>query len=199
MVTIFWLRDFGYVILVFSWCVLVTLFWLRFCYVLVTEGRRVAAGSLEGWGYKIYLMNLYLSCCFQTKASLARNQDLLHKWLNSDPWSECLSTRNTSWGGERELFGLTFWVKKGLRTPKVRQERPKGLTPEIKSPFWNHFGTMCSHMFAIAPLKNTSKIDSFFLRFAGRPERFTGWAHMQSVHACAVQTHFSVFESSFEK
>ncbi len=43
----------------------------------------------------------------------------------------------------------------------------------------------------------------FFLRFLGRPERSTGWAHMQSVHAGAVQTHFSDFalflKNSFQK
>ena len=33
----------------------------------------------------------------------------------------------------------------------------------------------------------------FFLCFLGRPERCTGWAHVQSVHAGAVQTHFCVF------
>ncbi len=33
----------------------------------------------------------------------------------------------------------------------------------------------------------------FFLRFVGRRGRFVGWVHMQSVHACAVETHFSVF------
>ena len=33
----------------------------------------------------------------------------------------------------------------------------------------------------------------FFLWFWGRPERSMGWAHMQSAHACAVETHFFVF------
>ena len=33
----------------------------------------------------------------------------------------------------------------------------------------------------------------FFLRFLGRPELSTGRAHMQSVHAGAVQTHFFSF------
>jgi len=53
-----------------------------------------------------------------------------------------------------------------------------------------HVFRICAY---VLPQKKTSEIDSFFLRFLGRPERFTGWAHMQSVHACAVQTHFSVF------
>ena len=47
------------------------------------------------------------------------------------------------------------------------------------------------------------KYVSFFLRFLSRPERSTGWADMQSVHAGAVQTHFSTFafflKSSFQK
>ena len=33
----------------------------------------------------------------------------------------------------------------------------------------------------------------FFRRFLGRPERSSGWAHMQSVRAGSNQTHFSVF------
>ena len=33
----------------------------------------------------------------------------------------------------------------------------------------------------------------FFLWFWGRPGRSMGWAHMQSAHACAVETHFFVF------
>ena len=37
------------------------------------------------------------------------------------------------------------------------------------------------------------KYVSFFLRFLGRPELSTGRAHMQSVHAGAVQTHFFSF------
>ena len=31
-----------------------------------------------------------------------------------------------------------------------------------------------------------------FASILGRIEHYTGWAHMQSVHACAVQTHFLV-------
>ena len=34
---------------------------------------------------------------------------------------------------------------------------------------------------------------SLFSGILGRIERSWGWAHMQSVHACAVQTHFSLF------
>ena len=33
----------------------------------------------------------------------------------------------------------------------------------------------------------------FFLWFWGRPGCSMGWAHMQSAHACAVETHFFVF------
>ena len=33
----------------------------------------------------------------------------------------------------------------------------------------------------------------------GRTEPSTGWAHMQSVNACAVQTHFSVFACLLRK
>ena len=40
---------------------------------------------------------------------------------------------------------------------------------------------------------------SFFSSALGRTEHSTGWAHMQSVHACAVQTHFLVFVIFFKK
>ena len=42
-----------------------------------------------------------------------------------------------------ELFGYTCFVKKRTRTPKVCQERPKALTPEIKSLLGIHFGLTC--------------------------------------------------------
>ena len=90
-------------------------------------------------------------------------------------------------------FGYIFCMKKRTEAPKVLQERPKALTPEIKSRFGSHSegifltfaGKMCVFVVLFAVL--------FFLRFLSRPERSMGWAHMQSVHAGAVQTHFSVF------
>ena len=49
-------------------------------------------------------------------------------------------------------------------------------------------------MFRIFLLKSeVLKYVRFFLRVLGRRGRFVGWVHMQSVHACAVETHFSVF------
>ena len=38
----------------------------------------------------------------------------------------------------------------------------------------------------------------FFLWFWGRLGRSMGWAHMQSAHACAVETHFFVFAFFFK-
>merc|ERR1711924_401743 len=54
-------------------------------------------------------------------------------------------------------------------------------------------------MFGIFGLKRVGlKYDPFFLCFFGRPERSKGWANMQSVHAGAVQTHFSIFTLSLK-
>ena len=41
--------------------------------------------------------------------------------------------------------------------------------------------------------KKVSGISVFFCVILGRPGRSTVWAHMQSVRACAVETHFSIF------
>ena len=49
------------------------------------------------------------------------------------------------------------------------------------------------HFWYFLVKKGGSEICPFFLWFFGYPECSKGWAHMQSVHACAVQTHFSVF------
>ena len=70
---------------------------------------------------------------------------------------------------------------------------PRGATPEIPSPFWRPFGALFSKIFDFLLKKAVLKYVNFFVRFLVRPERSKGWAHMQSVRAGAVQTHFSVF------
>ena len=70
---------------------------------------------------------------------------------------------------------------------------PRGATPEIKSPFWRPLETCFSYFLHFFQTIAVLKYVPFFLRFLGRPERSTGWAHMQSVHAGAVQTHFFSF------
>ena len=72
------------------------------------------------------------------------------------------------------------------------------LLPEAFSPFRTHlFGHLLGKVFSIFCIfcqkRGVLKYVAFFLRFLGRPERSTGWAHMQSVHAGAVQTHFFSF------
>ena len=75
------------------------------------------------------------------------------------------------------------------RCPKRHHHQNK--LPHLGS-FWRHgFIHFRFSMHIDTYLKHVS----FFLRCLGRPGRFMGWAHMQSVHACAVQTHF--FVSSF--
>ena len=51
-------------------------------------------------------------------------------------------------------------------------------------------------MFDLFANNNGSEILYLFVRFLVRPERSTGWAPMQSVTACAVQAHFSIFDFS---
>ena len=98
-----------------------------------------------------------------------------------------------------ESYGLIFVVKKWLGAPNMPQDCPKRRHHLFK-------GTLCGdilgtffHMFCIFCLKRgVLKYVLLFLRFLGRPEPSTGWAHMQSVHAGAVQTHFSVFAFSLK-
>ncbi len=51
----------------------------------------------------------------------------------------------SSWGH----FGLIFSVKKRTGAPKVPQERPRALTPEINSPIWRPFGALFSYIFIV--------------------------------------------------
>ena len=61
------------------------------------------------------------------------------------------------------------------------------------------FGALFLIFFSFSCKKGVLKYVPVFLRFLGHPERSTGRAHMQSVRACAVQTHFSVFEVRLKK
>ena len=70
---------------------------------------------------------------------------------------------------------------------------PRGATPEIPSAFWRPFGALFLNIVAFFVKNRGSEIGCFFLQFFGHPERSKGWAHMQSVHAGAVQTHFFMF------
>ena len=90
-------------------------------------------------------------------------------------------------------MGSLFGVRKQLGQQKCPKSRQRGATTKILSPFWRHFGALFSNILYLFAKKHRSEICIFFLRFLGRPERSKGWAHMQSVHAGAVQTHFSMF------
>ena len=70
---------------------------------------------------------------------------------------------------------------------------PRGATPEINSPFWRPFGALFLNIFVFLLKRAVLKLVAFFLPFFDHPERSMGWAHMQSVRAGAVQTHFSIF------
>ena len=93
------------------------------------------------------------------------------------------------WGS----YGLIFGVQKWLGAPNMPQDCPKrhhhvfGVT--LLETFWDLFFDFLHFLLK----KRGSEICPFFLQFLGRPERSTGSAHMQSVHAGAVQTHFFIF------
>ena len=117
-------------------------------------------------------------------------------------WDHCWSNFRLP-GALLGRCGVIFSVKNGLghqKCPKSRQSEISGISTH---PFGDLL-ELCFRTFSYFFGKNSgSEICPFFLRFLGRPERSTGWAHMQSVHACAVQTHFSIFallpKNSFQK
>ena len=90
-------------------------------------------------------------------------------------------------GGAMDSF---LESKNGLGHQTCPKTAPRGATTFSRASFWRHFGAIFSHFLHFLAKKRGSEICPFFLRFWGLPERSTGWAHMQSVHAGAVQTHF---------
>ena len=76
--------------------------------------------------------------------------------------------------------------------PRSGQEPPKSRHPLFGVNLLEIFFVV---MFSLLVLLKgvVLKYALIFHRFLGRHERCTGWAHMQSVHACAGQAHFSVF------
>ena len=93
------------------------------------------------------------------------------------------------WGS----YGLIFGVKKWLGAPNMPQDCPKRRHPRFAVTFLKTLWSIFFVCFVFPSKKSGYEICNFFLRFLGRPERSTGWAHMQSVHAGAVQTHFFSF------
>jgi hypothetical protein len=103
---------------------------------------------------------------------------------------ELCSVLGGTLGSLLEPFGCTFRVKKQTGAPKVPQEAPPPKFPHPFGPLWE----VIFHIFIYFVVqKVVLKHVPFFLRFWGRPERFKGWAHMQSVRAGSIQTHFSDF------
>ena len=70
---------------------------------------------------------------------------------------------------------------------------PRVATLEIKSPILSPFGSNFECMSVFCADEIVLDARPFFPSILGRIERSRGWANMQSVHACAVQTHFLVF------
>ena len=93
------------------------------------------------------------------------------------------------WGS----YGLIFGVKKWFGHQTCPKIAPRSVFPVSGSPFWRSFGVIFSYFLYFSPKKKASEICSFFSSIFGSPELSTGRAHMQSVHAGAVQTHFFSF------
>ena len=78
----------------------------------------------------------------------------------------------------------TNWGAKGA---------PRGASTKIPSPIWVPFGDHFSYLFVFLMQRSVYLTHVvFFSQFLGCTECSWGWAHMQSVHVYAVQTHFSV-------
>ena len=82
------------------------------------------------------------------------------------------------------LWQKTEWGAKGA---------PRDATPEINSPIWRPGEGHLTYVSVFSLKKRVSGISLFFFVILGQPGRSTVWADMQSVHACAVETHFSIF------
>ena len=87
-------------------------------------------------------------------------------------------------------FGHIFRVKKQTGAPKVPQEAQP---PKFPTPFGHFLEAIFTFFHIFYARTCVFKMCSLFSSILGRTQHSTGWAHMQSVHACAVQTHLSVF------
>ena len=95
-----------------------------------------------------------------------------------------------SWGSLLEHFGGTFREKIQTGAPKV----PTGASPPFRSHLLGYlFGDFLCMFCAFDGKKVSLEHDLLFIAILGRIGHSMRWAHVQSVHACAVQTHFLVF------
>ena len=90
-------------------------------------------------------------------------------------------------------MGSFLGSKNGLGHQTCPKTAPRGATTFSESPFWRLLEPIFLLFLIFCLKRGVLKYVPFFLRFLGRPELSTGWAHMQSVHAGAVQTHFFNF------
>ena len=98
-------------------------------------------------------------------------------------------------GAPGAYFGSQNMIRGTQNTQEPPKKRHLGNKLIHLDTFWTSFLTF----FAVLLLKKMIlRHVPIFLRFWGGPERYTGRAHMQSVHACAVQTHFSYFVFSLK-
>ena len=73
------------------------------------------------------------------------------------------------------------------------REPPVQIRTQLAHPTGLQFGTKFQKICRKAGKKRVFFEHLFFSPLLGRPGRSTAGAHMQSAHACAVETHFSVF------
>jgi len=94
------------------------------------------------------------------------------------------------WGHFWSTLDALFVTKNRLGRQRCPQRRHHQNKVTYLDTFWRSFSTNCRGFDAKGCVLETGRSFSSIL---GRFERSRGWAHMRSVHACAVQTHFSVF------
>ena len=84
-----------------------------------------------------------------------------------------------------------FWSQKLVWAPNMPQDCSKRRFPRFEVTFLEICWSICFFVFLyFLSRKRAYEICFFCSSIFGLPERSTGWAHMQSVHASAVQTHF---------
>ena len=117
-------------------------------------------------------------------------QNLERFWTHFDHFGTLLELLLQPWVHFWSTLDALFVSKIRLRCQTCpKSHHHQNILPHVGT-FWRHFFI---HFSIFMQTDTYLQHVLFFLRFVGRPGRSTRGAHMQSVHACAVQTHFFVF------
>ena len=114
-------------------------------------------------------------------------------WRHVDHFGALFGSRWRLWGHFWSTWDALFMSKTDWGAKGAPRGARGGPPPKYTHPFGHLLETIV-HIFSDVRVKtHVCEEVPFFLRFLGRRGRFVGWVHMQSVRACAVETHFSVF------